>query len=196
LFAQPGFFIGGPDQSRGPPTQRESSFHDRRRLSSAPSQPVPTACSTVFRQRVCHFPPCSAVFYLCRHCDRGQRYCSSRCREKSRRLQRREANRRYQQSLGGDGRLDHRQRQREYRQRLKARVTDQSSLRASPYVNLTRSSVREPAEATPAAGLRPSPGAEMPAGWVVCQVCGRRGRWVNPFAALRAGSFPEVQHDF
>jgi hypothetical protein len=29
--------IGGPDQNRGPPTQRESSFHDRRRLSSAPS---------------------------------------------------------------------------------------------------------------------------------------------------------------
>jgi hypothetical protein len=38
LFAQPGFFIGGPDQNRGPPTQRESSFHDRRRLSSAPLQ--------------------------------------------------------------------------------------------------------------------------------------------------------------
>ena len=24
--------------------------------------------------------------------------------------------------------------------------------------------------------------------WVVCQICGRRGRWVNPF--------PEVEHDF
>ena len=36
MLAQPGFFIGGPDQNRGPPTQRESSFHDRRRLSSAP----------------------------------------------------------------------------------------------------------------------------------------------------------------
>jgi hypothetical protein len=152
---------------------------------------VPVACSAVFRQRVCHFPPCSAVFYLCRHCDRGQRYCSSRCREKSRRLQRREANRRYQQSLGGDGRLDHRQRQREYRQRLKARVTDQSSLRASPYVNLTRPSVREPAEATPAAPAADfSPGSDAPYAprWVICQICGRRGRWVNPF--------PEVKHDY
>ena len=89
---------------------------------------MPVACSTVFRQRVCHFPPCGAVFYLCAHCDRGQRYCRPHCRDKSRRLQRREANRRYEQSLGLDGRLDHRQRQREYRQRLKARVTDQSSL--------------------------------------------------------------------
>ena len=155
------------------------------------SQPVPIACSTVFRQRVCHFPPCGAVFYLCPHCDRGQRYCSFRCREKSRRLQRREANRRYQQSLGRDGCLDHRQRQREYRQRLKARVTDQSSLRASPCVNLTLPSARAPVEAPlePLGDL--ALGASRltgPAGWVVCQICGRRGRWVNPF--------PEVKHDF
>ena len=139
---------------------------------------MPALCSTVFRQRVCQFPPCSAVFYLCRHCDRGQRYCSSRCREKSRRLQRRQANRRYEQSLGREGRLDHRQRQREYRQRLKARVTDQSSLRTSPCVNL-----RVP----PAPELGSSPDRETFPGWVVCQICGRRGRWVNPF--------PEVQHD-
>src|SRR5205807_7154575 len=77
-----------------------------------------------------HFPPCGAVFYLCRHCDRGQRYCSSHCREKARRLQLREANRRHQQSPYG--RDDHRDRQREYRRRLKFCVTDQSSLRPSP----------------------------------------------------------------
>ena len=131
------------------------------------------------------------MFYLCRHCDRGQRYCSLRCRQKSRRLQRREANRRYQQSLGREGRLDHRQRQREYRQRLKARVTDQSSLPASPCVNLTAPPAREPPEATPEPNRGPAPGASRlagPAGWVVCQVCGRRGHWVNPF--------PEVKHDF
>ena len=127
------------------------------------------------------------MFYLCRRCDRGQHYCSPRCREKSRRRQRREANRRYEQSLGLEGRLDHRQRQREYRQRLKARVTDQSSLRASPCVNLRVHPTPEPAEATPAPDLGPSPARETSPGWVVCQICGRRGRWVNPF--------PEVQHD-
>ena len=90
-------------------------------------------------------------------------------------------------SLGLDGRLDHRQRQREYRQRLKARVTDQSSLHASPCVNLTAPPASEPAEAPPPAVFSPGLEAEYPASWVVCQVCGRQGRWVNPFS--------EVQHD-
>jgi hypothetical protein len=127
------------------------------------------------------------VFYLCQRCDRGQRYCRPHCREKSRRLQRREANRRYQQSLGLEGRLDHRQRQREYRQRLKARVTDQSSLRASPCVNLTAPLAPEPAQASPAAVFSPGSDAEDAASWVICQICGRRGRWINPF--------PEVKYD-
>ena len=144
---------------------------------------MPIACSTVFRPRVCHFPFCGAVFYLCPHCDRGQRYCSSRCREKSRRLQRRQANRRHQQSP--EGRLDHRDRQREYRQRQRARVTDQSSLRASPCVNLMASPTSEPLTGAPEPDPLP---AELAPGWVVCQLCGRRGRWVIPF--------PEVEHDF
>jgi len=146
---------------------------------------VPTPCSTVFRQRVCRFPPCGAVFYLCRHCDRGQQYCSPRCREKSRRLQRREANRRHQQTPWG--RDDHRDRQREYRERQRARVTDQSSLHSSPSANLIAPRSFEPVEATPEPPRHPSPDTARPAGWVVCQICGRRGRWVNPF--------PEVQHD-
>ena len=125
------------------------------------------------------------MFYLCPHCDRGQQYCSSRCRETSRRQQRREANRRYQQTSWG--REDHRDRQREYRERQRARVTDQSSLRTSPHVNLSVLPTSELVEAPPAVGFRPSSGVEIRAGGVVCQICGRRGRWVNPF--------PEVQHD-
>jgi hypothetical protein len=146
---------------------------------------VPVACSAVFRQRVCLFPSCGAVFYLCPHCDRGQRYCSSRCRDKSRRRQRREANRRHQQSV--EGRLDHRDRQRAYRRRLQARVTDQSSLRTSPCVNLTAPPVPGLTQAPPTADFCPWSDAEHVANWVVCQICGRRGRWVNPF--------PEVKHD-
>lgn len=146
---------------------------------------MPVACSAVFRQRVCHFPSCSAVFYLCPHCDRGQRYCSSRCRDKSRRRQRREANRRHQQSV--EGRLDHRDRQRAYRRRLQARVTDQSSLRAFPCVNLTAPPVPHPTQAPPGADFCPWSDAEYVASGVICQICGRWGRWVNPF--------PEVKHD-
>jgi len=126
------------------------------------------------------------VFYLCPHCDRGQRYCSLRCRQKSRRRQRREANRRHQQSP--EGRLDHRDRQRTYRQRQRARVTDQSSLRSPSGANLIAPQAPRPVEAAPAPEIFPSPDAELEAGWVGCQSCGRRGRWLNPF--------PEVKHDF
>ena len=146
------------------------------------AKPVPTACSTVFRQRFCHFPPCGAVFYLCRYCDRGQRYCSSHCREKSLRRQRRQANRRHQQTPWG--RDDHRDRQRDYRQRQRARVTDKSSLRSPACVNLIAPQAPRPAEAAPAPEIFPLPDGR----WVMCQICGRRGRWINPFS--------EVKHDF
>ena len=126
------------------------------------------------------------MFYIGRHCDRGQRYCSSRCREKSLRRQRRQANRRHQQSP--EGRLDHRDRQRDYRQRQRARGTDQSSLRSPSGANLIAPQAPRPVEAAPAPEIFPSPDAELEAGWVGCQSCGRRGRWLNPF--------PEVKHDF
>ena len=145
---------------------------------------MPASCPTVFRQRVCRFPSCLAVFYLCRHCDRGQRYCSPRCREKSRRQKRHEANRRHQQSP--EGRLDHRDRQHAYRQRRRKQgVTDQGSLRGFPHA---RMAVSEPQPPTPAAGVSESPLAVPVSGdfgGVVCQICGRRGRFVNPFHVLR-----------
>ena len=81
----------------------------------------------LLRQRICRGAGCGAVFWICRHCDRGHRYCGERCRRKARRQQRRAANRRHQQSP--EGRLDHRDRQRAYRERCRhrARVTDQPS---------------------------------------------------------------------
>ena len=141
---------------------------------------MPSASSEVFRQRVCHFPSCGAVFYLCRHCDRGQRYCSTRCRQKALRLQRREANRRYQQSP--EGRADHRDRQREYRLRLKARVTDKSSVRLSPCANLVAPSACELAEIDLMPDRQSATAAAEVGGGIVCQICGRRGRWIDPFA--------------
>ena len=83
----------------------------------------------VLRQRFCLGQGCQAVFFICTHCDRGHRYCSTECRKQARRQQRRCANRRHQQSP--EGRLDHRDRQRAYRCRLRQaqpRVTDQGSL--------------------------------------------------------------------
>jgi hypothetical protein len=66
-------------------------------------------------------------------------------------------------------------------------VTDQSSLGASPYVNLTAPPVPQPAAALPAEDFSTRSESECAAGGVVCQICGRRGHWVNPF--------PEVEHD-
>ena len=94
--------------------------------------------------------------------------------------------RRHQQSP--EGRLDHRDRQRTYRQRRRTRVTDQSSLRSPSGANLIAPQAPRPVEAAPEPEIFPSPDAELEAGWVGCQSCGRRGRWINPF--------PEVKHDF
>jgi hypothetical protein len=124
-----------------------------------------TGEQVLLRQRQCRAESCGAVFYLCRPCDRGQRYCSERCREKSRRQQRRAANRRHQRS--DEGRLDHRDRQREYRLRLVGRVTDHGS--GGEVCSSTLRSLTEwPFEAE--------------AGEVFCRLCGRRGTLVDPFA--------------
>lgn len=124
-----------------------------------------TGGQVLLRQRQCRAEWCRVVFYLCRSCDRGQGYCSERCREKSRRQQRRAANRRHQRS--DEGRLDHRDRQREYRVRLVRRVTDQGS----------GGGVCSPT-------LRPLTEwlFEAEAGEVFCRLCGRRGTLVDPFA--------------
>jgi hypothetical protein len=64
-------------------------------------------------------------------------------------------------------------------------VTDQSSLGASPYVNLTAPPIPQPAEAPVAADFSPGSEAESTASGVVCQICGRRGRGINPFHEVR-----------
>jgi hypothetical protein len=126
---------------------------------------MPDAEQVPFRQRLCRGQWCGAVFYVCRSCDRGQRYCSERCRCKARREQRRAANRRHQRSEAG--RLDHRDRQREYRLRLAARrVTDQGS---GEYLG---------SSTLPALVLPP---VEIVGGGVICCVCGRIGTLIDPF---------------
>lgn len=79
------------------------------------------------RERWCSW--CRTRFFLCRSCDRGHRYCSEPCRVQARRASVRAARRRHARSP--EGRADHRDRQRSYRQRLRARraesVTDHGS---------------------------------------------------------------------
>ena len=69
---------------------------------------------------------CHGVVLVCPHCDRGQRYCSQRCRDQARRAAQREAARRYQGTA--QGRSAHARRQRRYRERGgQKKVTHQGS---------------------------------------------------------------------
>ena len=84
------------------------------------------AKEVVFRQLFCRGSGCGVMFYICGSCYRGQAYCGDGCRGRMRREQRRRAKRRHQQSR--EGRLDHRDRQRAYRERCRlGRVTDHTS---------------------------------------------------------------------
>lgn len=125
-----------------------------------------TGRQALLRQRQCRVESCGAVFYLCSSCDRGQRYCSERCREKARREQRRAANRRHQES--DEGRLDHRDRQREYRLRTVQRVTDQGS-----GSEVSSPTLRPLSELFFEVGVN--------GGEAFCRLCGRRGTLIDPF---------------
>ena len=139
-----------------------------------------------FRQRYCKAVNCGRLFFICSHCDRGQRYCSVACRQQARLRQRRLANRRHQQSL--EGRLDHRDRQQRYRaRRCRARVTDQGSLSSACSASSDCGAVEA---ISPSAAPR-SRAALLPL-WpdhplevrLCCRVCGRTGRFIDQFPPI------------
>lgn len=136
----------------------------------------------VLRQRFCVAAGCGALFWICRCCDRGQRYCSDRCRAKARREQRRAANLRHQQSP--EGRADHRQHQRDYRKRqakaAKVFVTDQSSPDSCPTGNITAPVSTSPVVAEDGDETSHQTRIYGP-GVPYCIICGRPGRFVDPF---------------
>ena len=108
------------------------------------------------RLRFCRASDCGALFFVCKHCDRGQRYCSQRCRQEVRRQQRRAANSRYQRTERG--RLAHLRRQRTYRQKCsEALVTDHGSH----------------GTASTALKLHSDPPR--------CMVCQQENHWISPF---------------
>jgi hypothetical protein len=143
---------------------------------------MPTFAKPVFRQRFCRAPACRVLFFICSYCDRGQVYCSQTCRQPARHQQRRQANRRHQQTLRG--RLAHSRRQHAYRLRLarahyrrrENKVTDHSSqaqLRVRPSRRLSARYLLNPIFLLLLSTL-----------WayrslVVCQFCGRQGRFLK-----------------
>jgi hypothetical protein len=131
----------------------------------------------VLRQRFCRWQQCNALFWICRSCDHGQQYCSDRCRTKARREQRRAANLRHRKTL--EGRLDQRDRQRAYRRRrAELSVMDQGSLEP-----LNTGSIIPPAFRLPVFAMGSISQGEP--GVPYCIVCGRPGRFVNPFQLRR-----------
>lgn len=144
----------------------------------------------ILRQRFCHAVECRARFFLCSHCDRGQRYCSIACRDRARLRQRRSANRRHQQSP--EGRRDHCDRQERYRRRRADRareksVTDQGSL----LIACSASSPCGPVKAPPPADSSRC-GTIVRWGWpenrirvgLYCCVCSRAGRFIDQFPPI------------
>jgi hypothetical protein len=136
-----------------------------------------------FRQRFCRSSNCGALFLICSHCDRGQRYCSLDCRLQSRSEQLRSARRRHQQSP--EGRLDHRDRQRDYRRRKAASSAITSAINVTDHASkasLDSATIASPPDSR---GAKPisqrvwRPLSEF--GWLICHFCGRLGRFLNPF---------------
>lgn len=141
----------------------------------------------VLRQRVCRGIGCQAVFWICQQCDRGHRYCSPACRAQARMEQRRSANCRHQRSQ--EGRLDHRDRQREYRQRRagRTRVTDQGSQSiASPAscgCGISRSIQVAVQPRRSAAFVQRRP-LQRAVPFLRCVLCGRSSHFVDPFPRI------------
>jgi hypothetical protein len=141
------------------------------------------ASEVPFRQLFCRSATCGVMFFICRRCYRGQAYCSDSCRHTMRRQQRRKANRRYQQDL--EIRLDHRDRQREYRKRrCQSRVTDQSSPRECGWGSITEPLAKTETESPPVKESQDAPAISWRARFsrIVCRLCGRWGQFITAFA--------------
>ena len=105
---------------------------------------------------------CGRQVVICRHCDRGNRYCKAGCAPAARRASGRAAGARYQHSRRG--RFAHAQRQRRYRAR-RQEVTHQGSPPPPPAALLLPESR---ASATPLEG----PAVPVLDG-LHCHFCGR-----------------------
>lgn len=185
-----------PLEADGVPLWQPSSGHQNQAVLTCHEAGAVVQCrlrrgmaartEVVLRQRFCHASECHAMFLLCSHCDRGQRYCSPACRRQARLRQHRAANRRYQQSP--EGRLDHRDRQQQYRERrCRARVTDQGSILSAGSASSPCGAV----ETTPPDAQQPAVAVLFPR-WpenrmgtrLCCRVCGRVGRFLEQFPPI------------
>jgi hypothetical protein len=110
---------------------------------------------------------CKAVFYVCRHCWRGQAYCSAACRLCARKTSHRKAQRRYRQSAKGRRahRLAENRRRRRKNQATLKNLDDQASTLSISVGMLTEKSA-----------------SFLSATAASCHFCGRWGVVVSQFS--------------
>jgi len=135
------------------------------------------AKEVVLRQLTCGWPDCRLVFYICNSCYRRQAYCGDVCREQARQQQLWLSDRRYRKSE--EARLDHRDRQREYRKRCRLRrVTDHTSAGPGQSVKIGEPSRETRRSASLTDRLQDQTRLERQQSAIrpVCIVCGRGGR--------------------
>ena len=134
------------------------------------------AREAVWRKLLCRGSGCGVMFYICGPCYRRQAYCGDSCRKRAQLQQHRNANRKHQQSR--EGRLDHRDRQRAYRERCRLRrVTDTTSPGRDRSGNIGATLTERGMSTSLAEGFqdRPRFGRPRTAIRIVCIVCGRVG---------------------
>jgi hypothetical protein len=130
-----------------------------------------------FRFVVCAGVDCRQVFFLCRRCDRGDRYCSRPCAHRARHAARQAASRRYQHSRRG--RLHHAARQARYRGR-RQKVTHPTSHGPAASGIVTPPSPLGPTPREGEEAADADPIAFVPSGLALrCARCGRPGRFVR-----------------
>jgi hypothetical protein len=139
-----------------------------------------------FRQDRCAW--CNRIFHVCRRCDRGQIYCQRRCRRLGRQRSQSRARRRHQATP--EGRRDHADRQRRYRERKKKNVTEQGSNAVDASGTITPAGSPPPKEGASESGAEdrdannpkpnsPGPRPPAPGSGVRCCVCGRSSVYVR-----------------
>ena len=182
---QPGFSFGAPFPRQ--PSSLPLCCHPRapvvQLLPLSPMALLAEPSDRPFRQRFCQSSSCGALFLICSHCDRGQRYCSLDCRLQSRAEQLRASRRRHQQSP--EGRLDHRDRQRDYRRRKAASSAIISAISVTDHaskVSLDSATIASPPDSRGAKPISQRVWRLLSEfGWLTCHFCGRLGRFLNPF---------------
>ena len=130
----------------------------------------------VWHKLFCRGADCGAVFYICGSCYRRQAYCGDGCRKKEQVQQRRKATRKHQESR--EGRLDHRDRQRAYRERCRLRRVTDATSPGGARSGTIKKPLTETGIHTPWAEVfqdRPGFERRKSAARPVCIVCGRVG---------------------